>query len=292
MKRRNMAAGLTLILVGLIAPSLIGAQTAPAPSNKIGGENRFLMRFVEDAAIVPSYWLEGQIWFESNRPSYLPVLCDDPDHCNELNTSDSETAGQADVMGLTPTFALNVAEDLEFGGRIGFLRRDANGGGTDNGISDLDLWGKISVVSDPVKISLGILLSLPTGEADKLLGTGETEVEFFGGIRKDFARFTVMGNVGARINQDQQFHGSRGNGKNSFLVGAGILFPVSDKVVLSAEWAFETERLDGLENDSRLMGGCEYRFDENFVLRAGVGGGLLTDGSPDFLATGSVAWLF
>ena len=293
MKSRRIAGGLTLILTCLGAPELTNAQTTPAPSHKVDAENRFFMRFVEDAAVVPSYWLEGQLSFQSNQRS-MQMAFDledlDPNASREMER-DAARASQADVYALMPVFALNVAEDLEFGGRIALTHRDPDEAGSYTGLSDLDLWGKISLVSDPVKLSLGLLLSLPTANEGKLLGTGETSVEFFGGIRKDFAHLTVAGNVGVRVNQDQEFGGGEAEGKNSLLVGAGVLFPAGEKIVLSAEWAYETERLDGLRSESRLMGGFDYRFDENFLFRGGAGGGL-TQGSPDFFATGSVVWLF
>ena len=39
-------------------------------------------------------------------------------------------------------------------------------------------------------------------------------------------------------------------GRNSYLVGAAVLFPAGDRIVLSAEWALETERYEGRKNDS------------------------------------------
>src|SRR5262245_6971362 len=157
---------------------------------------------------------------------------------------------------------MNVAEDFELGARISVVNRNPDNGGGETGLSDLDLWGKFSIVSEPVKISLGLLVTAPTGNSDEFLGTGETNMEFFGGIRKDFSRITLAGNVGVRVNQDPDFDDIEIDGKNSLLFGAGVLIPAGAKLVLSAEWAFETERFEGMKNDSRLMGGAEYRLNE------------------------------
>ncbi|MFQ5844920.1 MAG: hypothetical protein ACE5JG_08030 [Planctomycetota bacterium] len=116
-------------------------------------------------------------------------------------------------------------------------------------------------------------------------------MEFFGAIRKDFAHLTLAGNAGFRINQDPDFRRVDLEGESSVLVGAAILFPAGDRLVLSAEWALETERIDGRKNDSRLLGGFEYRPGESLMFRGAVGGGL-ADGSPDFEAAGSAVWLF
>ncbi len=277
MKARFAVAGLGLLLIDLLVCGASQAQTTqPAARNKITGENRLFMRFIEDAAIVPSYWLEGQGIYLGNQPAFLE---------NDGSGSESGT------LRVGPVFALNVAEDFEFGARIGLVRRDPEGGGSDTGLTDLDLWGKFSVVSDPVKVSLGLLLSAPTGDEDKFLGTGETDVEFFAGIRKDFRHLSLAGNAGLRINQDPGFGDLDLEGKNSILIGGAALFPATEKLTLTAEWALETERYEGLDNDSRLLGGFEFKPGEGMMIRGALGGGL-SNGSPDIHLQGSVVWLF
>ncbi len=275
-----MKARFALTALGIAALSLSPSTATYAQSEKppqmIGPESRLFIRFVEDAAIVPSFWLEGRAQLTTNLPPYA------------MGSGGGNEANRLDVG---PVFALNVAEDFEFGARISLADRDPEGAASKAGLSDLDLWGKFSIATDPVKFSLGLLLSLPTGSDSKYLGTGETDVEFFGGLRKDFRRLTLVGNAGLRINQDPDFGGLQVEGKTSWLAGAGVLFPVGDRVVLSAEWAFETERYEGLGSDSRLLGGFEYRQNESIRYRLGAGGGL-SDGAPDLLATASVVWLF
>jgi len=276
MNARHITAGAVLFATALMAGAPAFAQSTQPAASRVGGDSRFFMRFVEDAGIVPSYWLEGRATLTTNSPAFDP---------------DTRGAGEADFLGISPIFVLNVAEDLEFGTRVALVSRNADNGGRDTGLSDLDLWGKISVVSDPVKIALGLMLTAPTGSSSKFLGTGETNFELFGGIRKDFSRITLAGNVGFRVNQDPDFPDVMIEGKNSLLFGAGVLIPAGSKCVLSAEWAFETERFEGMKNDSRLMGGAEYRQNESLMYRGAVGGGL-SNGSPDFELTGGVVWLF
>lgn len=269
MNARYAVAGLALSATILLASAPALAQSGQPTTRKIDGTDRFSIRFVEDAGIVPSYWLEGKATLQTNVPAFDETV---------------QGGGEADLLSVTPVFALNVAEDLEFGARLSLASRNPDNGGRDSGLTDLDLWGKVSVVSDPVKISLGILVTAPTGSRNKFLGTGETNVEFFGGIRKDFTHVTVAGNAGLRINQDPDFPDTMLDGKNSLLLGLGVLIPAGNKVVVSAEWAFETERFAGLRNDSRLMGGVEYRQSESLMYRGAVGGGfprgLPTSSSP------------
>ena len=297
MNIRRMATGLTLALLGLMTPGLTQAQTEgqtpPSAASKVTNDNRLFIRFIEDAAIVPSYRAEGQFWVFANEPSMQESfgLDDVPNNASSSRHHDADKSSGADVFELRPLFAMNVAEDLEFGARLGIAQREPDNGSGDTGLTDLDLWGKISLVSDPVKISAGLVLSLPTGDGDTLLGTGETNVEFFGAIRKDFSKLTVAGNVGVRINQDQDLNSNHAEGKNSLLVGAAVLIPAGAKTVLSAEWAIETERLEGLNNYSTLLAGAEYRYSEDLSFRAAIGGGL-SEGSPDFLLTCGIVWHF
>ena len=243
----------------------------------VDSEHRLFLRFAEDAAIVPSYWLEGQARLELSLPAVDETV---------------GGAGEADLLTVGPVFAFNVAEDFEFGGRVGMAWRDPDDGGSDTGLTDFDIWGKIAVVSDPIDIALGILVKLPTADESKLMGTGETDVEFFAGVRKNFTSFTVAGNLGFRINQDPEFDDlGEVEGKDSVLAGLAIIVPIGAKWALTGEWAFESERIEDFDNDSRLFGGAEYRWDESFSFRGGAAIGL-SDGSPDWDILGSAVWLF
>ncbi|HKY33986.1 MAG TPA: hypothetical protein VJV23_15755 [Candidatus Polarisedimenticolia bacterium] len=268
-------ASLVLVAASAALPSGAWAQTA-APSGSVGAENRLFLRFVEDAAVVPSYWLEGQARFQNNSLDF---------------DGDGEDDGEATLLSVGPVFALNVAEDFEFGARVALAHRDPDAGGSETGLTDLDLWGKLSVVTDPVKIALGILLTAPTGDEDKLLGTGETNVEFFGGLRKDYSRLTLAANLGLRVNQDLDIEGFEVEGQNSFLAGVGILVPAGQKLVITGEFAIESERYEGTRTDSRLLGGAEYRTNESFLIRGAVAGGLST-AAPDVELLGSAVWIF
>ena len=93
-----------------------------------------------------------------------------------------------------------------------------------------------------------------------------------------------------RVNQDPDFAGIQVEGKNSVLLGGALLVPAGDKIVLSAEWALETERYEGQKNDSRLMGGFEYRHNQNLLFRGAAGGGL-AKGAPNLGLLGSAVWL-
>jgi hypothetical protein len=274
MRSRATLAALAALTLAIAFPPVSHAQQ----TTSVDAEHRLFLRFAEDAAIVPSYWLEGQVRLELALPAVAESV---------------DGAGEADLLAVGPVFAFNVAEDFEFGARMGVAFRDPENGDGDSGMTDLDIWGKISVVSDPMAIALGILVKLPTADESKLMGTGETDIEFFAGARKDFSSFTVAGNLGVRINQDPEFDEDVVEiaGKDSVLAGLAIIVPIGARWALTGEWALETERIDGFKNDSRLLGGVEYRPDESFSFRGSAAAGL-ADGSPDWTATGAAVWLF
>lgn len=264
------AAGLAALLLTLASATPVGAQS----SESVNAEARSFLRFVEDPAIIPAFWLEGFGRYQINESPF----------------GDSE-AEESNVAVLEPVIAFNVAEDFEFGARIGYANRDRDEGGSESGWTDMDIWGKLLVVTDPMKVSVGVLIKLPTGDEDDFLGTGETDVEFFGGIRKDLERFSFTGHGAVRVNQDPDYENVDLEGKNSWLLGAGVNFAATKNLALQVEWSFESERLEDAEEDSRIVGGFYYRLGQTVKIRAGAGFGL-SDGAPDTQYLAGVALSF
>jgi hypothetical protein len=262
----------------LAAPAAVAfAQTQP-PTGATGASSahRLFLRFAEDAALVPSYWIEGQARWQTNTGPFAE------------NGGD---ASKANLLSATGVFAMNVAEDFEFGGRIGLAHRDPDEGSGETGLTDMDVWGKVSVATEPVVLTAGLLLTAPTGSEDKFLGTGETNVEFFGGLRKDLGKVTLAGNLGLRVNQDADFDDLELEGQNSFLAGAAVLVSATRNVGLILEYAVESARYEGTGTDARLLGGFDWSATEQFLVRGAVGGGL-SNGASDFEMIASAAWLF
>lgn len=258
------------------AATVFGQTQAPPAAPGASSPHRLFLRFVEDAALVPSYWLEGQARWQTNTGAF---------------GADEGDASKANMLSATGVFAMNVAEDFEFGGRIGLAHRDPDEGSGETGLTDMDLWGKVSVATEPVAFTAGLLITAPTGSEDKFLGTGETNVEFFGGVRKTFSKVTLAGNLGMRINQDANFDELELEGQNSFLGGAAVLVEATRNVGLILEYAVESARYEGTGTDARLLGGFDWSVSEQFLVRGGVGGGL-SNGASDFEMIASAAWLF
>lgn len=261
---RSMWRGLAMI--GALAAAT-GATRAQAPAEKtVTNEHRLFQRFIEDGAVTENVWFEGQFRYQFYE--------------------------DAEAAYVEPTLAVNVAEDIEVGGRIRLLTVNPDDSDIETGFSDMDIYGKLRLSTKPTQLSLGLLLKLPTGDEKKSLlhGTGEADVAFFGGLRHDFKEMSLVANAGFRMNQDPDTPAQL-DGEISVQLGGAALFPLTQKFVGIVEATYETERIDGIGSDFRLTLGGDYGFGESFKARFGVGLG--NGGSaPDYELIGSAVFLF
>ena len=255
-------------VVGAIAllVSMAAASAQTAESRTITNENRLFQRFIEDGAVTAGAWVEPQFRFQR--------------------------FGNRDVYTLGPVIAFNVAEDVELGGRINLETLNFNPGGTQTGFSDMEFYGKVRLTTAPSQVSIGALLKFPTGETSKGLGTGETDVAFFAGYRRDFRRISLVANGGFRITQDPDTTPpGLLEGESSIQLGGAALFAVTSKTAGVVEASYETERINGAGQDFRLTLGGEHRYNETFMTRIGLAWG--SGGSaPDFELIASGVYLF
>ncbi len=273
-----MRATRTRILALLAAVWAAGTVTASAqqpefeqPARKsVTNENRLFQRFIEDGAVTENVWLEGQFRFQAFE--------------------------DADIFSIAPIIAVNVAEDLEFGGRFALASVDPDQGDSETGFTDLELYGKVRLTTEPTQFALGLILELPTGDEEESLrlGNGEIDVGFFGGMRRDFGAVSLVGNVGLRINQDPDLDPSGGvslEGETSVQLGGAFLFAMSRRLVGSVEASYETERIDGAGSDFRVTLGGDYRWPESYALRIALVGGT-GDSAPEVEVIASGVFFF
>jgi len=243
-----------------------GAAAQPAATRTISNENRLFQRFIEDGAVTDGTWLEPQFRYA--------------------------TFDHHDVWSIGPQLAFNIAEDVELGGRIDLETINNNPGGTETGFSDMELYAKVRLTTKPTQFALGALLKLPTGDTDKGLGTGETDVGFFAALRRDFGKMTFVANTGLRITQDPDTAPPGAlEGEMSVQLGGAALFPLTSKLAGIVEASYETERINGAGTDFRLTVGAEHRYGESFMSRAGLVWGW-GRGAPNFQLIVSGVFLF
>ena len=239
---------------------------------------RFLQFFVEDAAIVPTQWWEGQIRYVNNG------------QYRSVNIPDSST------LAISPIVAISPRENFEIGAILSiedidydkWFYRD-NGG---SGLSDTDIYAKYRFKKAPFELTAGVLATLPTGNEDEGRGTGKVNVELFAVARKEFKEFTMTGVFGFRLNRDTTILDAVPlDAKTSVILGGGIIYPLSQTMALSGEVSVESERYKNTDSDIRVTPGIQFKAFKNSLLRVGCGIGL-SDGAPGFEAIFSYAYTF
>ena len=244
----------TIALLGAAGPAL--AQDPGGGGRTPGFERdsrRLFQRFVEDAAILPGGWIEGRLAY-ANLPN-----------------------GETTLLG--PLIAFRLAPSLEAGLQFGFLDVDRNSGVNESGFSDVELYLKYRPSHlGRQRLAFGALVKTPTADEQDGLGTGETDVEIFGAYRANLQAVTLVLNAGIRRNGDPPGI----DVEDSILFGGGILLPATQRLTLILEWSWETERVDGADDDGRLTTGIQL------MGRNGRGGFRaaialpLTDAAPDY----------
>jgi hypothetical protein len=255
-----------LLLLFFVTP--IAAQTYPyyePPPEETsvepvdaGNARRLFVRFVEDAAIIPGGWIEGQF-----------IFANDP--------------GDKDRYFLGPLIAFRVGDRVEAGLRFGFLRVDIEGADDGSGLSDIDLYAKYRFRRGKGRAAIGALFKAGTGDEDESLGTGEHDLELFLAWRADLEAVTLTANAGVR------FNGNPGSPfpatDDSVLLGGGIVLPVREDLSFVVEATYESERIDGAGADTRLTLGAQgFGLMRGFGLRGAVSVPL-SDNAPDYQFT-------
>ncbi len=252
----------------LVFSSVLGLAREP------NGNDRFLDAFLEDGEVLVDNWLEGRV------------------RLNHFSGGDSVSVG--------PILAFNVAHDFELGLAVDFLFIDPDGAGSESGLSDLTLFGKVRLIEKPFVVSVGTVFSLPTGDEDDGLGSGEIDMEFFGAIRRSYENVAFTAHAGFRVNQDVDVAvgqggfvsdlNGRSEGEVSYLGGAGLLFTSSEHWSYQVEVAFESGRYEGHDSSVRLTPGVSYHA-KRAIYRSGLMIGL-SDGAPDWALLGGAVLTF
>ena len=252
------------------APLLaVAASASPALAQNppLTGDFRLLQRqnFYEDAGLIRSTWLE-------------------------LRGDYADWGGGGRDKQLTGIAVFQFADRFEVGGDFGYLDRSRDedqvifgerlgSDFSDNGFTDVNLFGKYQIVSGDKPWAVGLLVKLPTGDESELLGSGAADYEVFVANRREKEKRAMVWNAAVRFNGDPEFSGG-GGGETSFAAGAGAIFRMSYSWSFLVEGRYETRRYDGDDPIFMVTPSFDYRPTENIALRFGVGIGF-TDGAPD-----------
>ncbi|MCZ6777579.1 MAG: transporter [Acidobacteria bacterium] len=260
---RTIILAVAVLLTCGLSPSALAQQSYSSTGNRPDDSIRLFQRFIQDGAITPHVWLEGQARFQSNSPIF--------------------NGDEAERRLLGTILALGLTEDLEIGLTLGVVSLDPDNGGSESGLSDMQIYAKYRINELPLSVTLGGIVKIPTADEDEGLGTGEVDIEGFIAVRKSYGHVDLIGNGGVRFNQDPEIGDI--DGRTSILLGGGVIIAMTQTVFNTWELNFESKRYERTDSSTTLTPGLMWRVGDRGLIRAGIGIGL-TDGAPDFEAIG------
>jgi hypothetical protein len=254
--RPILIALVVLTCCGSLALAQTGSGTRPT-----SGSDRLFLAFAEDATVVDRQWWEGQV-----------------------GTADWDSL---DANVLNAVVAVQPWIDFEVGGQVGFGDTDVSGVGSDgSGATDLDLWGKYHLGGrDETEFAVGGVITVPTGDETAGLGSDAFGGSAFGAVRHRLQRAIIAAHAGLQFNGDGRRFGEVNDrdGETAPQAGVGVILPFSDNLAGVGEVCYRDGRLEGDDDDSRVMAGINWQPGGRGIFRAALGAGL-SDAAPGFEA--------
>lgn len=174
--------------------------------------------------------------------------------------------------------------------RIGY-RRDGVSAldihSSSSGLADISADVGYQIAADATSsLAAWLSVKLPTGDADKLTGSGATDVSLvIAGDRRLASRWSVFGQLGASYLGDGALLAEQ---QRSVVWSgmAGVGFDLSTAIELQAQLdahsaAFDSTALEFLGDTALLTVGGSYRFASGWQLDLGVSEDIVVEGSPD-----------
>ena len=244
----------------------------PAPTTSktnTSSQDRLFINFIEDAMVVDVQWWEGWLQYD-----------------------DADFIKRAVLFGRA---AFQPWDNVEVGGSIGFGSTDTSGGLNDGtGATDVKLWGKYfwNLDHDRTEVSAGGILTIPSGDDSVGLGYDAWGLKGFGAVRYRLKPAVITGTLGLEFNSNGRTLGfDTRDGEIAYSLGVGVIAPWGEAFSWVGELSWKSERFDGADNDTQLLGGINLRLSNRSFLRPALAFGL-QDGAPDFRAIVGYAYSF
>jgi hypothetical protein len=163
-----------------------------------------------------------------------------------------------------------VNENIEVGGRVGFLNFNPDFGDGNSGITDIALYAKHYQNAGRTQFSLGGYVTLPVGSED--VGGGDFDLGAFGALRHPISPgVTLTGQAGLN------FLEAGDDRETSLQLGGGVIYQSSSQLNFVGELNLATKGDVGM-----LSAGVDYLTSGTGHLRGMIGFGI-DNGSPDLL---------
>lgn len=239
------------LILSLLTLSMFAVQTGFAQN---GTTNVHLFQsFLYDAPIAATPYVEGGLNY------------------------DSYDGASSIFIGAQGGYGLN--EKIEIGARLGYQSWSFDGADGQSGITDITAVGRYNILNSasPTKISAGAMLTLPIGSED--IWQGNMNFGGFGALRHALdSGIEITANLGLIFLETEEFNQRtfeiEKTRKSSFNIGAGVIYPLNDKMSIVGEFRTQSE-----VEYTALSCGINYQMGKGCMRGALLLG--LADGAPD-----------
>ena len=267
------------IVLALLPGTTLAQETETVETSEIpatttsttntSSHDRLYINFIEDAMVVDEQWWEG--WLQYDDADYVKRTI---------------LFGRA---------AFQPWDSVEVGASIGFGSTDISGSGNDGtGATDLNLWGKYfwNLNNDRVEVSAGGIVTIPSGDDSVGLGFDAWGLKGFGAARYRLKPAVITGTFGLQFNSDgRTLDSPTFDGQIAYSLGVGVIAPWGESFSWVGELTWKSERFDGADNNTQLLGGINLRLSSRGFLRPALAFGL-QDGAPDLQVLVGYAYSF
>lgn len=205
-----------------------------------------------------------------------PFRTDDPEAVEykhaEFYVFTTQTLAADGRTGVLPAFEFNygIFENVQFHLVAPYAFNTPSGQGTTHGYGDTELGVKWQFNEETETIPMiGIfpLVEIPTGNSDKGLGNGHSQIFIPIWLQKKWGDFQTYGRGGYWVNNGP-------DNRNYWFVGWQAQYQFSEHVTLGAEVFHTTSQVQGQGSSTGFNVGGYYNFDEHNHLLFSIGKGL------------------
>ena len=184
--------------------------------------------------------------------------------------------------GLSIAATTGILQNLDFGLTLPYTITDPDAGGGESGIGDLEAGLKFRFLEGEgarPALALTAGASIPTGDEDKGLGSGEVDLSAALVAGFEFKPVNLYVNLGyGRLTSADTDAGEKAD---IFSASAAVEWAVTEPFAVNAEFLYESAGADGDDAPLAVTAGAAYTFSDMIALDGGVRIGL-SDAAPDW----------
>lgn len=205
-----------------------------------------------------------------------PYRTDDPEAVQyqhlEVNVFSQQILTAAGRTGVLPGIEYNygIMRNVQFHVGTPFAFDTVSGQGTEKGYGDTELgikWQSNEQTETMPMIALYPLVEIPTGNHDKGLGNGASQIFLPVWIQRKWGNFQTYGGGGYWFNNGT-------DNRNYWFFGWQVQYQLSDQVTLGAEIFHNAGQVVGQTDSTGFNMGGSYNLDEHNHLLVSAGKGL------------------